>query len=74
MEYKLESHASLGFEEIINNFGNKDRDIKFRKEKIFILLTGKDENENQMKKRGIYIYRDAKNRQGHCNGYESYWE
>ena len=105
MEYKLEDHASLGFEEIINNFANKDKDIKFRKEKIFILLTGKDEKENQiwneknkikslkayyplknvldtkewgdliktMKKRGIHIYRDTKNRQGHCNGHESYW-
>ena len=105
MEYKLEDHTSLGFDEIINNFGNKDKDIKFRKEKIFILLTGKDEKDNQiwndknkikslktyyplknvldtkewgeliktMKKRGIHIYRNTKNRQGHCNGHESYW-
>ena len=105
IEYKFEDHASLGFEDVINKLANKDSDIKFRTEKIFILLTGKDDKEKQiwneknkikslknyyplknilnteewgkliktMKKRGIHIYRDQKNRQGHGNGHESYW-
>ena len=105
IEYKLEDHASLGFDDIIKGLGDKEKEVKFRKEKIYILLTGKDDNEKQiwneknkiknlknyyplknvlnneewnnliktMKKRGIHIYRDQPNRQGHKNGHESYW-
>ena len=105
IEYKLEDHASLGFDDIIKGLGDKEKEVKFRKEKIYILLTGKDDNEKQiwneknkiknlknyyplknvlnndewnvliktMKKRGIHIYRDKPNRQGHKNGHESYW-
>ena len=48
IEYKLEDHASLGFDDVIKGLSDKDKDIKFRKEKIYILLTGKDDNEKQI--------------------------
>ena len=105
IEYKLIDHASLGFDDIIKNLSNKELKIPYRKQKIYILLTGKDEKENQiwtegnkikslktyyplknilnkdewndliktMIKRGIHIYRNNKNRQGHNNEHLSYW-
>ena len=105
IEYKLIDHASLGFDDIIKNLSNKELKIPYRKQKIYILLTGKDDKENQiwnegnkikslkkyyplknilnkdewndliktMIKRGIHIYRNNKNRQGHNNEHLSYW-
>ena len=99
IEYKLIDHASLGFDDIIKNLSNKELKIPYRKQKIYILLTGKDDKENKiwnegnkikslktyyplknilnkdewndliktMIKRGIHIYRNNKNRQGHNN-------
>ena len=47
-EYKLIDHASLGFDVLIKNISKVDNNIPYRKEKIYILLTGKDEKENQI--------------------------
>ena len=104
-EYKMVDHSSLGFDDIIKNISIKENEVPFRKEKIKILFTGKDENENQIwnegnkfkklktyyplkniynkegwnalikliQKRGIHVYRNDKNRQGHDNDLMSYW-
>ena len=105
IEYKMIDHGSLGFTDIIKAISKIEKDIPYRKEKIFILLTGKDDKEEQiwneknkikslktyyplkdvlnkdewnnlvktMIKRGIHIYRNKKNRQGHDNNHLSYW-
>jgi len=47
-EYKMVDHSSLGFDDIIKNISIKENEVPFRKEKVKILFTGKDENENQI--------------------------
>ena len=105
VEYKLIDHGSVGFGDLIKQLSIKENKILYRKEKIYILLTGKDDKDNQiwnesnkikslksyyplknvlnkeewndliktMKKKGIHIYRENKNRQGHDNNHLSYW-
>ena len=55
IEYKLIDHSSLGFDDIIKSIGNKNKEINFRKEKINILITGKDEKDNQIWNEGNKI-------------------
>ena len=47
-EYKLIDHTSLGFDDLIKNISKVEEKIPYRKEKIYILLTGKDGKENQI--------------------------
>ena len=66
IEYKITDHLSLGFEDIITNISIKDKKVPYRKEKINIIMTGKDEKENDiwgkdLKIRRIKMYYPLKN-------------
>ena len=105
IEYKINDHSCLGFDDILKHISNKDKNVPFRKEKINMIMSGKDEKENKIwekdvkikrlklyyplknvlskeewndlikliQKRGVHVYREFKNRQGHDNGHMSYW-
>ena len=48
VEYKLIDHGSPGFDDLIKKLSIKENKIEYRKEKIYILLTGKDDKDNQI--------------------------